>query len=135
VQRPPLIESLRDEDQARPLVELRDDGLHGVLDRARQRFGAADDERRGATEEGRRDEIRDRRLEPCRLVVAPDDADAAVAEPRPQPCERPLDQERIVAVEQVVGPERRAVDGRQRIDGRAGGRPPRGAQKPSMLCT
>ena len=41
----------------------------------------------------------------------------------------------ILAVEQVVGPERRALDGRQRIGRCAGGRPPRGAQNPSMLCT
>jgi hypothetical protein len=134
VQRAPLIEPLRDEDEPRALVELRDDGQHRVLDRARQRFGAADDERRRAAEEGRRDQVPDRRLQPRRLVVAPDDADAAVAEPRPQPRERALDQERIVAVEQVVRPERRALDGRQRI-GRPAARPPCGAQKPSMLCT
>jgi len=74
-------------------------------------------------------------VQPRRLVVAPDDADAAVTEPRPQPRERPLDQERIVAVDQVIRPERRTLDGRERIGRCAAARPARGAQKPSMLWT
>ena len=135
VQRSPLIEPLRDEDEARTVIELRDDRQHRVLDGTRQRFGAANDQRGGAAEERRRHQVGDRRLQPRRLVVPPDDADAAVPEPRPQPRQCPLDQERIVAVEQIVRPERRALDRRERIGRRAARRPARWAQKPSMLCT
>jgi hypothetical protein len=134
VQRAALIQPLCDEHEPRPLIELWDDGLHGLLDRPRQRLRAPDDQRRRTAEERRRHQVPDRRLQLRGLVVAPDHADT-IPEPGAEPRERTLDEERIVAVQEVVWTERRALDRRERIGRRAGGRPPRGAQKPSMLCT